>query len=328
MWDVRGAIGRGRYYERAQLDENGNPEPGVKILPGNVAMKIRKGDVLLVNYHMINSTEEPIDACFKLNLHGIRDDEVRHEAGMIFMYNTMVTVPPLGRSTARMACPVTKDVMVGSTFSHMHSRGDGYVANLLDRAPTEPGAVVLRELYAGPEWDDPPMRVPEEPLQLRAGQYIDFQCRYTNREARAVSQGFASTDEMCMFLGFYWPQDLAFENCENPARERNGMATAGIVYGDGKRTGSEFLDCFWDLPEPVFAGAFDDMARFETLSCFTSTCPKASAGLNPYVLCVLEGTAACTERCTGSSQPGCVQECLNQGRCQNEYQTLRAATCD
>lgn len=316
VWDARGVFGTGRPVTRATIDASGNPEPGVKVLPSDVAVKISKGDVLLLNFHMINATEKPIDSCLKMNLHGIPAAQAKHEAGLLFAYNAFITVPPMGESTARMACPVDKDYTLASANSHMHARGDGYIANLLDKAPTDPTAAVVKELYKGTAWDDPRATVFDVPVQLKAGQYIDFQCHYTNKEPRSVSQGFASTDEMCMFTGMYWPMDLDFENCRKPKSATRG-ASAGITYGYGSKTGAEFLQCFWSTPERVFTGAFDDPKRYDTLSCFTQTCPKASPGTNPYLSCLAQYGDQCTMDCTDAQAS--FQAACARGTCKEEF---------
>jgi hypothetical protein len=311
-------FGTGRPVTRATLDANGNPESGVKVLPNDVAVKISKGDVILLNFHMINATEKPIDSCLKMNLHGIPAAQVKYEAGLLFAYNTMITVPPMGESTARMACPVTKDVTLATANSHMHARGDRYLANLLDKSPVDTTAKVVTELYKGTAWDDPRARVFEVPLQLKAGQYIDYECHYTNNEPRSVAQGFASTDEMCMFTGVYWPMDLNFENCSRDTT-KGGGATAGIVYGHGTKSGADFLQCLWSPGERVYTGAFDDPKRYETLSCYTATCAKASPGLSPYLACLGGNSAQCTKDCTDAQAS--FQAACSFGECKEEYGT-------
>ncbi|MET0285836.1 MAG: hypothetical protein ABW352_15250, partial [Polyangiales bacterium] len=315
MWDVEGVVATGRGVDVAKP----NGEGGYKVLPEDVAFKIKKGDVLLVNFHMINTTEKTLDSCFKLGLHGIPDAQVKHEAGTLFTYNTNITVPPMGQSTARMACPVRGDVTLVTSQSHMHARGDGYWANLLDKAPSDPTAKVVTELYRGTEWDDPPIKVFPQPLSLKSGQWIDYECHYTNREPRSVSQGYASTDEMCMFLGIYWPKDRAFETCRHPEDKDADGATASIFYGHGTKSGAEFLQCLGALPEQKYTGAFDDPARFATQSCYTQTCAKASPGLQPYLTCLGRNVESCTEQCTDAQAS--FQAACALGECKEEFGT-------
>ena len=74
-WQVLGIVGSGHPV-------GGNPATGLNpkgTLPEDVALRIDAGEVLVVNLHMINVTNEPIHACYKQNLYGIPDAAVKRE---------------------------------------------------------------------------------------------------------------------------------------------------------------------------------------------------------------------------------------------------------
>jgi hypothetical protein len=271
LWDTEGVLAGGRSVEGSEAAD-GLPKGA---LPNDVAYRIEAGDVLLVNFHMINTTDHDLDSCYKVNLHGIPDQQVTEEAGTFFFYNPTITVPANGTSSARMACQVSQDITVLSSVSHMHARGAGYAASLWDGRPTDPQAKVLRELYTTTEWDEPAPRWFAPSLELTNGQWIDYTCEYENPEARNVSQGFASTDEMCMFVGVYYPKNLALEQC---AGER-------LIFGDGTRTGQEVVDCVQELVSPHLFGSFDNAARHATQACFTEACPAIAEPMTRYFVC-------------------------------------------
>jgi len=50
-------------------------------LPDDVALKIAANEVLELNFHMFNTGDQPIHACYKQNLYGIPDAQVKQEAG-------------------------------------------------------------------------------------------------------------------------------------------------------------------------------------------------------------------------------------------------------
>jgi hypothetical protein len=79
-------------------------------LPDDVAFKVAHNEVLLLNFHMINTTDKPVTVCYKQNLPSVPADQVKQEAGMTFFYNQYITVPANGTATADMACPVPKDI--------------------------------------------------------------------------------------------------------------------------------------------------------------------------------------------------------------------------
>lgn len=179
-------------------------------LPDDVALKIAKNDVLELNFHMINTREDPVHACYKENLYSVPSSEVTQNAGVMFWYNSYITVPPNGTSKATMACPVTEDVSLAQQVSHMHERAASYSADLLDGDPIA-GGTKLQQLYQTTDWEEPAVKINSPPIALEQGQWIEWSCNYENSEARAVAQGQQTTDEMCMFIGLYWPQSAQMD---------------------------------------------------------------------------------------------------------------------
>jgi hypothetical protein len=217
----------------------------------------------------------------------------------------------------------------------MHSRGDGYWAKLLDKSPADPTSKLVSELYTGTVWEDPVDRIYKEPIKLKTGQWIDYQCHYTNHENRDVAQGFASTDEMCMFIGAYWPRDYAFETCATAAVGPTGQVgqggSNGITFGSGKKSGAEFLGCFWErsaaaraAERPLsFTGAGDDPERLKDIQCLTNTCPEASLSQRAYMTCVGDNAPYCAAQCkdteTSSLQALCATDSAAHGGCSDAY---------
>jgi hypothetical protein len=70
------------------------------VLPDNVALRVEAEDILLLNFHMVNTTFGGIDACYKVNLNSIDASQVEQEAGLFFLYNPFITVPA-SRARAR-----------------------------------------------------------------------------------------------------------------------------------------------------------------------------------------------------------------------------------
>lgn len=303
LWANRGVIAGGRDVESALLQERaGTLEQELRRLPDNVAVTIEAGDVLLINFHMINYTSEDRASCYKANLHGVPEDEVDHEAGVIFFYNPFITIPAGGTAEAHHACPITEDVNLVTAVSHMHERGVGYTATLWDGDPTEEGSTMLRELHSSTDWEDPDTDVFDPILELKAGQWIDWRCEYDNTEDRDISQGLKSTDEMCMFIGQYYPQNEQLESCGG------GGFFDGTLMSRGTLDGEAFLDCFF-ADEVVIVGGGDDPARYHTLSCFTDACPATAKTLTPYLACLARADGELSE-------------------CTAEQDAVLASTCD
>jgi hypothetical protein len=272
LWNAPGVVAFGRPAggTASQLGAEG-------VLPEDTAIKLAAGDVMVMNFHMINLTDKPMRACYKQNLNGIPDEQVKTEAGTMFYYNPFITVPAGSRSSATMACPVSEDVTLAAQVSHMHKRGVGYTARLLDGDPLAGGQEV-QVLYDGPEWDEPVARINTPALSLHAGQWIEWTCDYMNPERRDVAQGAQTMDEMCMFIGTYWPRSLRMDNClvsnddDAPSARRN--------LGTGAMNGSQMVECLQASPMLYSGGGPDDSAgRYQSQRCVTEACPRASGRL-------------------------------------------------
>jgi hypothetical protein len=275
-WDILGVIAGGHGVgvpARTQLHGKGS-------LPDDVAMRIEAGEILALNFHMINLSERPIHACYKQNLYSIPDKRVKHEAGTMFYYNSFVTVPARQSVRATMACPVQHDVFLGDQVSHMHKRGLEYHASLLDGDPLA-GGKEIEELYDTNEWEEPLARVNSPALQLHAGQWIRWSCEFANPEDRDVAQGQETTDEMCMFLGTYWPRSPEMDWCMTP--NSSSAYTASRLLAEGTSDGAEFLKCWNQSPQIVGGGGPRSAeARYATQRCFTQSCAAVSGRVQEF----------------------------------------------
>lgn len=270
-WSTTGVIAGG--HAVGTSDTSANFPKGT--LPDDVAFKIEQGDVIELNFHTNNASTAPVHACYKANLNGIPDEQVRSEAGLMFYYDPFITVPANGSSKATMACPVTEDVTLAGAVSHMHRRGASYTSSLLDGDPIS-GGKELQRLYETKDWEEPQAKLFQPGLSLKQGQWIQWSCDYVNPEARNVAQGQQTTDEMCMFVGAYWPRSPEMDNCGT-------QDNLGRFFGTGTMNGAELVDCWLNSPQVVTGGgpASAD-ARYATQRCVTEACPNASARLNDW----------------------------------------------
>ena len=139
------------------------------------------------------------------------------------------------------------------------------------------------QLYDQRQWAEPPLEIFDDPILLHPGQWIDWSCEYENMEQRSVSQGSAATDEMCAFIGMYYPRDAMMESCAHPESGRAQLG--GINLSDGELDGQGFLDCLLSGPR-VFTGNGDDPRRYESQACFTNTCAAVSPLTQPFLHCL------------------------------------------
>lgn len=269
----------------------GAQEPeGEMRYPAGVAMHFENEAVVLLQAHYINTGDTPIDAQVLVNL-WFATVPVTDYAGTIFYYDWAILVPPApGTSTVRMQCIVPDDITMLFASSHMHRRGVGYRSWLTGGALPAP-----LELHMTSQWEPDPTNF-EPPLQITAGQVIEYECDFQNDLAQTVIEGSsAETNEMCMFVAGYYPKmsdaaELCFVDGSGPIRS-------------GTKTCAETLTCM--------QGSADAVAQEQ---CIIDTCEASSVPFNNFVFCLIRNN------CVGD--PTCIAN-----NCPTEYNACNTATC-
>jgi copper type II ascorbate-dependent monooxygenase-like protein len=279
-------------------------------LPEGVAIKIAPGAVLLMNTHYLNASSEAVDADARINLYTLPEEQVKTEAGVMFFYNPFIRVPANGKASAQMRCPVAHDISVVRVQSHMHRRGVGFLATRGDAA-----GAGQEEIYTSHTWEQVPAKGFQPLLDVKAGESLEYRCDYTNTEARDVTQGLTTRDEMCMLIGPYFPRDPAFENCADDQFE-----PAGTWTGSGKADGATTLGCF------ASAKPSDDDGGDELYGCVIDSCPGVANEVSEVLRCQMSnGHGACAAAC--SEDGGDCGACVNMA-CGPAFGACQAAKCD
>lgn len=303
-WDVNGVVGGSQNHDGLSL---------IGDLPPGTALKVPGNTVLLMNTHYINATPKAMATDARINLYTIPDAEVTQEAGILFLYNPFIRVPANGVGKARAVCPIHQDINLVNGQSHMHKRGIKQDTFLLDGQ----GAVV-DTLYTGSNWEDVPMVKNTPPKLLKAGSAIDYSCQYNNSEARNVMQGLSANDEMCMFIGLYYPRHRQTELCG-----LNDTWSAAFIggrwVGNGTKTGPETAACFMTAKPP----SQDKGDSF--YGCVVDSCPGISAPMSDAARCLAtNGLGQCAAACEQTSEA--CQACVGQ-TCGPAVQALASAPC-
>jgi hypothetical protein len=304
-WDVDGVVGGSQTARGPAIIES---------LPSDVAVKIPAGTVLLMNTHYLNATAGALVTDARINLFTVPAAQVKREAGMVFFYNPFIRIPPKGRAQAREVCPVLSEIFLVNAQSHMHRRGVGYQADLLD-----PQGNKMMELYQSTDWEDVVMRSFNPARRLEPGQLIDYRCEYDNPEDRVVTQGLSTRDEMCMLVGVYYPRNRQFELCGLDDTWDGGFFGARWV-GSGSKTGAETVRC-------MMAAKPSDMDGGDSFySCVVDSCPRISHEMSNATRClVTQGGGECIQDCKSGGEA--CRACF-MPKCQPLMEQLAAARCE
>jgi pimeloyl-ACP methyl ester carboxylesterase len=270
--------------------------------PEGVARRFEANEVVLLESHMLNVQEHPIDVDYRLNL-WFADEPVEHRVGTIFFYDNTLYIPPASSGSAQMSCRAPEDIHVLGLIPHMHVRGTHYESFLqrADQSAPEP-------LVSTDDWAELKLAAFDPPLLVSEGDRIEFRCEYENAADHPVVEGGSKNDnEMCLMIGYYYPKlDTDFELCLNPG--------SGPVF-EGDLSCGDAFGCFMSAADPI-----------EAERCVTQTCEASSAASNDFFSCVtlrcfLEG------QCTGTaSDPDC-QSCAI-AECSDAIGPCFSASCE
>jgi hypothetical protein len=304
-WEVNGVVGGA---QSAKASDAASFPPGV-------AVKLTPGMILVVNTHYLNVTSAPLRAEARINLYTIPDKDVTTEGGQLFFYNPFIRIHAQSTAAARMSCPITQDITLVNGQSHMHKRGTDYVANL-----TETVNGTLNPIYESHDWENVPVSSWQPGMALHQGQSIDYTCFYQNGENREITQGQTTKDEMCMFLGSYYPRNRELEQCQQLV-----PGQGATFIGTGTADGAKTLQCFRS------AGMSQDQsARKATyFGCVVDSCPAIATPLTAYVKCQLASSGAagvCASSCDGTNPTAC-SECM-LAACGDSINALSTVPCN
>lgn len=177
-------------------------------MPEGVAIRLKAQDWMILNSHFINlDGEARIQGEVFLNLHTIPREEVRHIAVPIFELNPVILVPPGATQTTELLWRPGRDIRVLSLSSHMHRRGSNFTARIQQEGVRSDPA-----LYTSDDWDHPDVMYFDPALSLTQDQGVHFTCTFTNDKKIPLTFGFTSEDEMCILLGYYYPEKASGED--------------------------------------------------------------------------------------------------------------------
>jgi hypothetical protein len=289
-------------------------------MPGGVGIPYKGGAVLLFQNHFLNATADVVSTHSDVYL-ATANAGVSQNADVLFYYDPYIDVPIGARATASMRCPIPADITLVAFGSHYHERGVGF------RAYVDPpdGPRATTPFYTSKDWASPSIAT-NQSLQVPAGSHIRYSCDYDNtRGTREYVQGESATDnEMCMFIGLYYPAMTTSDDyCDR-----------GDEVGTGNVSCTDTLDCFAACPP---AGDTSQTNGYSACAqkCMVASCPAAAAPLATVASCI---AAKCASQCgysggagtSAADAGGTSDDCKScvLANCGNEYFQCAKAPCE
>jgi hypothetical protein len=284
---------------------------GGETLPPSVGLSTSPQQVLLFQVHYLNATSSSLDAKVHVQLSLDTGNDIITKAGIFFFYDPFIDVPPGATAKATMRCLIPDDITLIGAQSHYHRRGTGYSA-WLDPSATQ---LSTKPFYTSASWSSPPLDTLS--MKIPSGSHLRFECDYTNTTAPDSSNEYfqgqsASNNEMCMFIGTYYPDMGELPNFCIPSPD---------YFGTGTTTCNDALTCLEACGSiDLSTGASPCVQK-----CMVQSCPTASGPLVDLLKCV---NASCSTQC-GASDGGMTacDQCVLMS-CGAQYSACSAQTCN
>jgi hypothetical protein len=170
----------------------------VDALPEGVGQIYRAGQMIVLNYHYVNTTDAEIEARATVNFYAVDPDSVQRLADSFAFLNFGIETPPGQTMTFSTDCRMSIDVMVSKVIRHTHQWGTDF--NVYFAGGARDGELI----FSSSHYEDTDYEF-AEPVEIRAGEGFAFDCTFVNTEAYPLRYGFTGSDEMCNLFGTWWP---------------------------------------------------------------------------------------------------------------------------
>lgn len=167
-------------------------------MPDGVAYPLDARMPMLIQMHVLNTTDEAGIGELVINLHAIEDTGDIELAGVIGGGDINFMIPPNSEYTETQNCNVASPGNLFALTSHAHERMRAVDISLRL-------GDVLTPVYHNTDWAEPLIEYLDPPIFLDAGDGMQFSCTWVNDDDRTIEYGDLASDEMCIIFGYYYP---------------------------------------------------------------------------------------------------------------------------
>ena len=176
--------------------------------PEGVAATLPAEQLVLLEYHVINTDPEPVSVSASFNAYAAEPGTIDVYANGIFASASPIELPPGETTVVESRCALDAEVNVFALGSHFHERGRQF-----DIWPVDATGARGELVYTSDDWESPNLLIrSDDPLAIPAGGGFDYACTFDNDTDRTITYGESADDEMCMMVAIYYP-DQGFIDC-------------------------------------------------------------------------------------------------------------------
>lgn len=175
-------------------------------LPEGVAFELEANQMLRLELHYINASDQPLDVHVSSTFRSIAEADYQYPADFLFVGNPDVRIP--GNSTATLGPSYLPlgvefaDVNFFGFTGHQHQYGTNVYVTM---AESESGPEIPVYDLPNFNWDEPETVFYDPPLSFPYGGGFRFTCDWNNTSSQTVWFGEGVNDEMCFFWAYYYP---------------------------------------------------------------------------------------------------------------------------
>jgi len=274
----------------------GSQQPYASIeYPPGVGREYHGGQYVVFDYHYLNTTQETVKARSAVNFHLADAAAIEHIARGFAFTNLTIDTPAGQNGTFTAECHFDADLVLSGLARHTHRWGTDYSVWFAGGPHDGESIWTSRSWEHDVEYEFP------EPLLMKAGEGLKFQCSYQNTTSRALRFGTSATDEMCILFGLVWEanagQTLPSQDCDVNWVDAGGTGhPADEAGGFPMPSASEASICISGRTDTI-----DECAQCQCDACATPIIKCATDADCQTVLTCLGG-------CTGDA---CAQSCID-----------------
>jgi hypothetical protein len=186
----------------------GGIDSGSLKMPQGTGSTLVKGQQILVQLHLLNTTTETITDHAQIQFHTTKEKVI--PAGIYGFDDRAVKIPAQAKDFEQgMDCPsMSRDMDVFAVFGHMHRYGKSIE---MSRGKAPGDEVIYKAPWTFNDQPTTPMS-----FHIKKGDDLHLRCWYDNPDAMDVAYGESTFNEMCSFIFYYTPYD-ALDGCVKTA---------------------------------------------------------------------------------------------------------------
>jgi hypothetical protein len=173
-------------------------DPEELVMPTGIAYRIPAGTQLVLQMHLVNPRDTPLDSASTIDLSGIAEDHVTTIAQLVAAGSVQIDLPPGQATTVNGKCTLSTDVSLFGLLPHMHYKGKTFKAWVANGAGN---TMIYNDAFLG----EAQRFGSFAPLTMPRGASLNVECNYFNDTTARIVYGASALDEMCFAFTYFYP---------------------------------------------------------------------------------------------------------------------------